>query len=303
MAPSEIDDEGNPVLPKRKPKKKKKKPKTTTIEFLEPTKREKSMAGAYGGAARGQLRRPGIKYDRERLKDAKKFRVSTADEPQVRAELQKLANSVSGFNQTGNSNQPMPKKQGYMGQTDGFASRDGASQRSGPVNDRSRDADSSAKIQGVKAKGKKPKKGMKDGDFEQMFGKDIDEFLEDSQWDIESFDDDKVSHYSRASGRSGAQKLRAIEKTYLQRQEVPDNVRGSSRGDLKKRPGSKKPVDRSIDNSMMKRKPKRIKPEPGPPRELIISYTDDPGIIHRGEILPFHTKKKNEKGANRGPNA
>jgi 3-deoxy-D-arabino-heptulosonate 7-phosphate (DAHP) synthase class II len=28
------------------------------------------------------------------------------------------------------------------------------------------------------------KKTMNDGDFEQMFGKDIDQFLEDSEWDI-----------------------------------------------------------------------------------------------------------------------
>ena len=27
-----------------------------------------------------------------------------------------------------------------------------------------------------------------DPDFEKMFGKDIDEFLDDSDWDIESFD-------------------------------------------------------------------------------------------------------------------
>jgi hypothetical protein len=30
--------------------------------------------------------------------------------------------------------------------------------------------------------------GKKDADFEKMFGKDIDEFLEDSEWDIESMD-------------------------------------------------------------------------------------------------------------------
>jgi hypothetical protein len=29
---------------------------------------------------------------------------------------------------------------------------------------------------------------MNDGDFEQMFGKDIDKFLEDSEWDIQSAD-------------------------------------------------------------------------------------------------------------------
>lgn len=37
-----------------------------------------------------------------------------------------------------------------------------------------------------KEQGKKG--GGKDADFEKMFGKDIDEFLEDSEWDIESMD-------------------------------------------------------------------------------------------------------------------
>lgn len=56
-----------------------------TVEFLQPTGREKNMAGAYGGQAIGSIRRPGIKYDEERLKGSKKFRVSTADEQKVRA--------------------------------------------------------------------------------------------------------------------------------------------------------------------------------------------------------------------------
>lgn len=56
------------------------------------------MAGAYGGTARGQIRRPGIKYDKTRLDNAKKFRVNTAEEPKVRATLERLAKSVSGFN-------------------------------------------------------------------------------------------------------------------------------------------------------------------------------------------------------------
>lgn len=62
--------------------------------------------------------------------------------------------------------------------------------------------------------------GMKDGNFEQMFGKDIDQFLEDSDWDIESFD--KMSQYSRGTNRSHAQeqKVKAIEKIYLQRIET-----------------------------------------------------------------------------------
>jgi hypothetical protein len=38
-------------------------------------------------------------------------------------------------------------------------------------------------------KAKKARKiGMKDGDFEKMFGENIDQFLEDSEWDVDSFD-------------------------------------------------------------------------------------------------------------------
>lgn len=52
---------------KRRRKKKKKKPKKNTVEYLDPTDREIEMANAYGGIAKGQLKRPGIKYDKERL--------------------------------------------------------------------------------------------------------------------------------------------------------------------------------------------------------------------------------------------
>jgi len=37
--------------------------------------------------------------------------------------------------------------------------------------------------------------------------------------------------------------------------------------------------------------PGRIRPVKGPDRETILSVTDDPNVIHRGEILPFTTKK------------
>lgn len=45
------------------------------------------MAGAYGGQAIGSIKRPGIKYDKERLKDSMKFRVSAEEEPSFRANL------------------------------------------------------------------------------------------------------------------------------------------------------------------------------------------------------------------------
>jgi hypothetical protein len=53
-------------------------------------------------------------------------------------------------------------------------------------------------------RGKKGKKkgqvGMRDGDFEKMFGENIDQFLEDSEWDVDSFD--KMSHMSKQSANS-----------------------------------------------------------------------------------------------------
>ena len=45
-----------------------------------------------------------------------------------------------------------------------------------------------ARLAAKKKRGGKPGKISKDADFEKMFGKDIDEFLEDSEWDIESID-------------------------------------------------------------------------------------------------------------------
>ena len=48
-----------------------------------------------------------------------------------------------------------------------------------------------------KEKAVKTGKISKDADFKKMFGKDIDEFLEDSEWDIESMD--KMSQFSKGS--------------------------------------------------------------------------------------------------------
>jgi len=75
-------------------------------------------------------------------------------------------------------------------------------------------AKAAAKRRAQKAGGKI----SKDADFEKMFGKDIDEFLEDSEWDIESMD--KMSAFSRGSkstirSADQASKLRGLEKVYL----------------------------------------------------------------------------------------
>lgn len=54
-----------------------------------------------------------------------------------------------------------------------------------------------AKKKKINAAAGRPGKISKDADFEKMFGKDIDEFLEDSEWDIESID--KMSQFSKNS--------------------------------------------------------------------------------------------------------
>lgn len=121
-------------MPKKiKKKPKKKKPKLSTIEFLQPTGREKSMAGAYGGQAIGSIRRPGIKYEKERLDGSRKFRVSTADEPKVRAQLGNLVKSQSKLPPNGGdrtSSQGHQDRPRVMGQTGGFDSQENKSQRS-----------------------------------------------------------------------------------------------------------------------------------------------------------------------------
>lgn len=105
----------------------------TTIEVLQPTNRDKSLAGAYGGQAVGSIRRVGVKYDKERLEGAKKFRVNTAEEPQIRAKLTQLVASNSGMqaqkehgrksrtksNDHSGDDKFVPKEGGFMGKTIG----------------------------------------------------------------------------------------------------------------------------------------------------------------------------------------
>lgn len=53
--------------------------------------------------------------------------------------------------------------------------------------------------------------GTHDGDFEKMFGKDIDQYLEGSEFDLDEYD--KLSQFSRQTGRNSQAnvKLKAME--------------------------------------------------------------------------------------------
>lgn len=91
-------------MPRRKTKKRTKKKKKNKngeyIEYLMPTGREVNMADAYGGLAKGQFRRNGVKYDKERLMN----RIKTpADIPGGKAQLEALAATVAGFHKPSKS--------------------------------------------------------------------------------------------------------------------------------------------------------------------------------------------------------
>lgn len=83
------------VIPRKKNKAGKKK-KHKTIEVLPPTEKQKNMAGVYGGEPKPEIRRPKVKYDKDRLKGGKKFRVTTAEEPRIKAQLTSLGNNSTG---------------------------------------------------------------------------------------------------------------------------------------------------------------------------------------------------------------
>ena len=87
-----------------------------------------------------------------------------------------------------------------------------------------------------------------DADFEKLFGKDIDEFLEDSDWDIESFD--RMSNFSKGTAKSalGDGRLRGLESIYLQRLETSMKKTGQQK--KKEKPKAKFRVmqDRFIDD-------------------------------------------------------
>lgn len=106
-----------------------------------------------------------------------------------------------------------------------------------------------------KNKKKKPARQPGDVDFEKMFGKDIDEFLEDSDWDIESFD--RMSQYSKGTARSvrDGTRLRGLESIYLQR----------------------------LETSMKKGHQKTAKKKVPKFRVLQDRFIDDPEYIHQGE--------------------
>ena len=178
------------------------------------------MAGAYGGVAKPKPKRAGVKYTTDL--DAGLRDIAT---PAIflRDPSKKMITSFSGFaNIAGNvpdssrgknkGTNRMKSSQGRSEIGSNIGSKIGGLKK--PIGNEStsklldpqqreeqlkRDqmeeinrkkaiAAKKKKINAAAAAGGRPGKISKDADFEKMFGKDIDEFLEDSEWDIESID-------------------------------------------------------------------------------------------------------------------
>lgn len=155
------------------------------------------MADAYGGQAKGHLRRPGIKYQDDRLRNAKKFVVNEDEEPIIKAELARLAKSVTGFEPP----RKEPIKQTLIGSMANLSidslnepgptsgRHDSNYPNTGKYKPKGKDAD---QIQAMRDRGKQPVD--KKNDFKKVFGKPLDEFLNDPEWE-------KTDSMSNASSR------------------------------------------------------------------------------------------------------
>jgi hypothetical protein len=132
-----------------------------------------------------------------------------------------------------------------------------------------------------KKKAKKARQvGMKDGDFEKMFGENIDQFLEDSEWDVDSFD--KMSHASKNSAQSAQNqmKLKAMEKVYLSRIETQNqgsNLRATQQNQ------SNSGFNPSGSAQRSSKKIPKVPSKKVHGRETQDRFTDDPDYIRRGQ--------------------
>lgn len=187
------------------------------------------MAGAYGGVAKKKIKRPGVKYTTDI--DAGLRDIATPASAFMRDPSKKMMTSLSGFahmagneSSRGHRNPHTNRLRSSAGRSDAgsnLGSRIGRKAAELTAQRRMNDSTSklmdpqqredllkqqqmdqinrvkAAKLAAAKKKAVKSGKISKDADFEKMFGKDIDEFLEDSEWDIESMD--KMSQFSKHS--------------------------------------------------------------------------------------------------------
>jgi len=184
---------------------------------------------------------------------------------------------------------PRVKRNQFMDSQDGNSQMGGASHHSGMASKRhmtSKGRDSKSNLDELRAKKLRTqqKRGdLNDGDFEKMFGKDIDQYLEGSEFDLDEYD--KLSQFSKGTGRNSQTnvRLKAMEQVYLQRIESTTVQQKSVGG---RTLGAASSTAQSI--------PKKGKSNKEPPafREFQDRFVDQPDFIHRGEVLEFETSKQ-----------
>jgi hypothetical protein len=237
----------NDLAKKRKKKKKKKKKKPA--EYEDPSLREHLLAGAYGGVAKPKPKRQNIRQTTNI--DAGLRDLATPASAFMRDPSRQNMQSYSGFANIagaesargggkrtyGASGGARGNRSSYGGRSDvgsNIGSRMGGTstknldpqQREALLKKRQMDEIQRKKAAKEKAQGGKGAKFSKDEDFEKLFGQDVEKFLDDSEWDIDSID--KLSYLSKGSkgsvrSASQAGKLRGLEKLYLQRIETSVN--------------------------------------------------------------------------------
>lgn len=227
-----------------------------------------------------------------------------ANIPGGRAQLEALAATVAGFHkpnmsrieddnmsQRGAASRPPKVKRNQLMKQDSLdgGSVMGRSQGGkGRGHNTSKHQDSNSNLNEIRDRRMRTQQrnGNKknDGDFEKMFGKDIDQYLEGSEFDLDEYD--KLSQFSRQTGRNSQAnvKLKAMEQVYLQRIE-------SSQADAL----TKKSQNRTQGGSTAAASVGKKKKSPSKPpafREFQDRFVDQPDFIHRGEILEFETQKQ-----------
>ena len=198
---------------RRKKRSKKKRKKGPVQEYTEPSDKDVQMAKAYGGVAKPQPKRvlpKGLKSPRSSISNTK---------------LNKVVGSVSGLQRNHPSRRDFEEHKGDLNHNQSHVilnETNDPSVMAVPEHHLREEKLKKQKMKELRLKGKLKKKragNPGDPDFEKMFGKDIDEFLEDSDWDIESFEN--MSQYSRGTAKSAFLdgRIRGLESIYLQRLE------------------------------------------------------------------------------------
>lgn len=207
-------------LKKRRMRKKRRMKKKKKVEMEDPSLREHLLAGAYGGVAKPKPKRAGVKYTTDLTAGLRD--IATPGNYMRDPSMKKMMTSFSGNmgwvqgqeSSRGKRGRHTGRLRSSHGRSEGGSVV--GSKLGSKISRRRRDESTSKllnpqqredelKREHIEAiqkrkmakRAKAAGKPSKDADFEKMFGKDIDEFLEDSEFDIDSID--KMSQFSKRS--------------------------------------------------------------------------------------------------------